>query len=71
MLIKTQDQQHQIKTVCDWFTYAPPAQGAAHWQDYRSAKELAKAWLRPAMPSELQSLFNSNPGFFAFGKSRA
>jgi hypothetical protein len=35
-----------ILCVEDWFAKAPPKQGAKHWKDYRSAKELAKAWFR-------------------------
>jgi hypothetical protein len=39
----------EILSVDDWFAKAPPKQGARHWKDYRSAKELAKSWF--ATPS--------------------
>jgi hypothetical protein len=45
-----------ILSVDDWFAKAPPKQGARHWKDYRSAKELAKSWFRapnPTPPEEL------------------
>lgn len=48
----------QILSVEDWLAKAPPKQGARHWKDYRSAKELAKAWFtrsNPAPPEELSA----------------
>jgi hypothetical protein len=45
-----------ILSVEDRFAKAPPKQGARHWKDYRSAKELAKAWFRKSdasAPDEL------------------
>jgi len=54
----------QIRSVDDWFRYAPPKMGSLHWKDGRSAKELAKAWLKtgvPRMPDELGSLLRSQP----------
>ena len=54
-----------IYTVDDWFRLAPPAGGAKHWVDSRSAKELAKAWCNrasgPAVPIELQELLSTHP----------
>ena len=54
-----------IYTVDDWFHLAPPAGGAKHWVDGRSAKELAKAWCGrasgPAVPVELQELLSTHP----------
>lgn len=37
---------HEIRSVEDWFKYAPPKMGARHWKDGRSAKELARSWFR-------------------------
>jgi hypothetical protein len=54
-----------IHSVENWFKYAPPKEGKKHWQDGRSAKELAKRWLLqkgdPQVPAELIDLLNSNP----------
>ncbi len=53
-------------SVDDWLDKAPPKQGARHWKDYRSAKELAKAWFRTptaTAPEELVSFLRcSFPG---------
>ena len=56
---KTQDG-HEITDLTSWFEHAPPAKGAEHWKDYRSAKELARAWCRYGVirvPDELTMLF--------------
>ena len=48
---------------------APPKMGARHWQDGRSAKELAKAWFatgKPRMPKDLAKAFESYPLTSAF-----
>lgn len=37
---------HEIRSVDEWFKYAPPKMGAGHWKDGRSAKELARSWFR-------------------------
>jgi hypothetical protein len=37
---------HEIRSVEDWFKYAPPKMGSRHWKDGRSAKELARSWFR-------------------------
>jgi len=53
-----------IKSLDDWLLYAPPKMGERHWKDYRSAKELAKAWLRtgkPKLPNELKIILQSYP----------
>ena len=49
----------EILSVDDWFAQAPPKQGARHWKDYRSARELAKSWFRgpKAAPPEELMLF--------------
>jgi len=60
---------HEIRSVDDWFKYAPPKMGARHWKDGRSAKELARSWFRrefASPPEELRSLLES-----AFGKEIA
>jgi hypothetical protein len=52
-----------ITSVEGWLDAAPPKGGVAHWQDGRSAKELAKAWFRsgePALPTELSKLLDSS-----------
>jgi len=52
-----------IKSVDDWFKYAPPKRGEEHWKDGRSAKELAKAWFRDGftrVPAELELLLRSH-----------
>lgn len=46
----------EIRSVDDWFAKAPPKQGARHWKDYRSAKELAKSWFRTPIPSPPEEL---------------
>jgi len=50
---------HEIRSLDDWFRWAPPKRRALHWKDNRSAKELARSWLRegiPQPPPELVSL---------------
>lgn len=47
----------EIVDLDSWFEYAPPEGGAVQWVDGFSAKEQAKAWLRPgqpAVPSEIE-----------------
>ena len=53
---------HRIHNLDDWKDLAPPAMGAAHWKDGRSAKELARAWCtqgEPRVPSELARLLST------------
>lgn len=63
-LVKSVRIIKDIYTVDDWFRLAPPAGGAKHWVDGRSAKELAKAWCNrasgPAVPIELQELLSTH-----------
>ena len=63
-LVLRNEQGRAIRSVDEWFDAAPPKLGCAQWKDGRSAKELAKAWLRegtPAPPQELTRLFDSHP----------
>jgi uncharacterized protein DUF6946 len=53
---------HEIRSVQDWFSYAPPKKGELQWKDKRSAKELAQSWLRngtPKPPAELDALLEA------------
>jgi hypothetical protein len=53
----------QICCVEDWFRLAPPKMGSRQWKDGRSAKELAKAFCAPGVPTvpaELLDLFASS-----------
>ena len=58
---------HPIKTLDDWRKFAGPKGKERHWQDGRSAKELARAWTsfgpEPAAPQVLLDLFSSHPTF--------
>jgi hypothetical protein len=50
---------YEIRSVDDWFKYAPPKMGLRHWKDGRSAKELARSWFRNELacpPEELRLL---------------
>lgn len=52
-----------ITSVEEWLRLAPPERGEAHWKDWRSAKELARAWFRSGearVPRELSALLESN-----------
>lgn len=56
---------HEIHSVEDWHQWAPPKKRELHWKDGRSAKELARSWLRsrsPAPPEELRSLMEKTFG---------
>jgi len=56
---------HEIRSVDEWFRWAPPKRGAFHWKDYRSAKELARSWFRSGTalpPAELVSLLTPTFG---------
>ena len=49
-----------IRSVDDWEAYAPPASKKLHWVDGRSAKELAKLWIKNGsdqLPEVLTQLF--------------
>jgi hypothetical protein len=60
-----------IESVEDWYANAPPKKRMAQWKDYRSAKELAKAWFRPSMPEELRGLLDSHSDFRNFAVDEA
>jgi len=53
-----------IRTLEDWYAFAPPKKPVLHWRDGRSAKECAKAWLRggvPGVPGEILEVLNAHP----------
>lgn len=55
--------EQPIHSVGEWFQLAPPHGRERHWEDGRSAKELAKAWFRSGearVPAELAKLFESH-----------
>jgi hypothetical protein len=57
------DADQVINTLEEWLAFAGPAGGAGHWQDFRSAKELARAWLRfnpHELPGELVNLLHDH-----------
>jgi hypothetical protein len=61
---------HDIRSIDDWFQWAPPKMGERQWKDGRSAKELARYWLRngAASPPEdlrrlLEQAFNAEITF--------
>lgn len=65
-MVSISSHGNRICTLEDWFRFAPPKRGALHWRDYRSAKELARAWTKggsPAAPPEflftLESIFGA------------
>jgi hypothetical protein len=60
-----------IRDIDEWFAYSPPAQGAKQWKDTYSAKELARAWLRPAPPAELLDLLATHPDLAGMDVERA
>jgi hypothetical protein len=49
-----------IETLEDWRIHASPA-SEKHWKDGRSAKELAKAWIRGTGPTDLARLLDLQP----------
>jgi hypothetical protein len=53
---------HAIETMEEWYHLAPPKSPEKHWQDDRSAKEVARAWLGalPGIPPEVDALLKSN-----------
>ena len=61
---------HEIRSIEDWFQWAPPKIGERQWKDGRSAKELARSWVRKgyACPPEemrllLEGAFNGQITF--------
>jgi Domain of unknown function (DUF6946) len=58
-ILRIHKARHDIRSVDDWFKYAPPKMGSRHWKDGRSAKELAKSWFRKGFacpPEEMRLL---------------
>lgn len=53
----------RIRTPEDWHRYAPPKKPQIHWQDGRSAKESARAWLghgtTATVPREIATLLET------------
>jgi len=50
---------HEIRSIEDWFQWAPPKMGERQWKDGRSAKELARSWVRKGYacpPEEMRLL---------------
>lgn len=43
--------KEEITSLDSWFSHAPPEGGDAQWRDGYSAREQAKAWLRPGRPA--------------------
>lgn len=46
-----------ISSLDEWFELAPPERGHLHWKDGRSAKELARRWLR-GFPEEVRDVLH-------------
>jgi hypothetical protein len=57
----------EIRTVEEWYQYAPPRGGLKQWRNGYSAKEIAKAWCRtpgqPAPPAEFSDALAVLPGY--------
>ena len=57
-----------LTSLEEWERFAGPKR-AVHWQDYRSAKECARAWLErndsTRIPEELERVLTSHPDFGA------
>jgi hypothetical protein len=56
---------HEILSVEDWLTYAPPKRGELQWKDKRSAKETARSWFRDGTaqpPDELRASLEAKFG---------
>jgi hypothetical protein len=60
----------RISSVAEWAIEAKPAK-AEHWQDGRSAKELAKAWINGSGPAELIALLDLHRSTAGFRIERA
>jgi hypothetical protein len=63
-----------ILSLGDWRRLAPPRMGDLHWQEGRSAMELARAWLgtasAPVVPAEVAALLDSHPATRGFVAER-
>lgn len=58
------NESSSIQSIDEWFEIAPPKGGKRQWVDGRSAKELARAWVRTGkarVPDELRALLDSHP----------
>jgi hypothetical protein len=44
-MLRIHKSGHEIRSIDDWFKWAPPKMGARQWKDGRSAKELARSWV--------------------------
>jgi hypothetical protein len=56
---------HEIRSIEDWFKYAPPKMRERQWKDGRSAKELARSWFRKGFacpPEEMRLLLERTFG---------
>jgi hypothetical protein len=55
----------EIRTIEQWFQFAPPKKGRSHWVEGRSALECARAWCADPngtlWPSEINALLASHP----------
>lgn len=66
VICKRLDESQQINNLGEWFIKCPPERKSYHWQDGRSAKELAKAWTCSngvRVPKEVRDLLDNNPVF--------
>jgi hypothetical protein len=64
--MRIENHGHEIRSIDDWFKYAPPKSGKRQWIEGRSAFELAQAWCAPdgcilSMPAEMRVLLDSRP----------
>lgn len=70
VVVSPRDEQRQITSVDEWLEWAGPLGGEKQWAEGRSAKEVAKAWLRPdgtvCVPPDLQALLVSNASLASF-----
>jgi hypothetical protein len=75
MGLRIEKDGREITSVERWFELAPPKKGKEHWQDGRSAKELAKAFIPeggvPGVPAMLSALLASNDNLGAVEFSTA
>jgi hypothetical protein len=51
--------RQEIRDLDSWLAHAPPEKGEAQWKDDYSAKEQAKAWLRPGHPAVPQEFWDA------------
>jgi hypothetical protein len=63
--MRLQKSDCEVRSLDDWRRSAPPKKRRLHWKDGRSAKELARSWLRlgyPAPPLELVDILETTFG---------